>query len=98
MTEQEKESLYELQRIDCNCNNCGFMKRDLQKYKIWHDWHRNTELEDFEKRKAKAIAAAEGIEDESNRRGMLFKAKKCASSFKRTISLIMAFAYDSISR
>jgi hypothetical protein len=26
-----KESRYELQRIDCNCNDCGFMKRDLSK-------------------------------------------------------------------
>lgn len=24
-----KESLYELQKIDCNCNDCGFMVRNL---------------------------------------------------------------------
>ena len=23
--------MYELQLIDCNCNNCGFFKRDIEK-------------------------------------------------------------------
>lgn len=27
----DKESIYELQKIDCNCNNCGYFKRDLLK-------------------------------------------------------------------
>lgn len=26
-----KESIYELQKIDCNCNDCKFMERDLSK-------------------------------------------------------------------
>jgi hypothetical protein len=26
-----KESIYELQLIDCNCNDCKFMQRDLSK-------------------------------------------------------------------
>lgn len=25
-----KESLYELQRLDCNCNECFFLERDLE--------------------------------------------------------------------
>jgi hypothetical protein len=33
----DKESIYELQKIDCNCNDCKFMQRDLQKYKSF-DW------------------------------------------------------------
>lgn len=28
-----KESLYELQKIDCNCNDCKFMLRDIEKFK-----------------------------------------------------------------
>lgn len=24
-----KESIYELQKIDCNCNDCGYLERDL---------------------------------------------------------------------
>jgi hypothetical protein len=83
MTEQEKQSAYQLQRVDCNCNNCGFMKRDIDKYKIWYDWHRERELEEFEGAKAKAIAEAEAIEDESNRRGMLYKANKMRFFFQK---------------
>lgn len=36
----DKESLYELQKIDCNCNNCKFMIRDLKLKSKWD----NTEL------------------------------------------------------
>lgn len=28
-----KESIIELQKIDCNCNDCKFMIRDLDKFK-----------------------------------------------------------------
>lgn len=28
-----KESVYELQKIDCNCNDCIFLQRDVEKYK-----------------------------------------------------------------
>jgi len=38
----DKESLYELQKIDCNCNDCGYMKRNLNLYnesvKLHHQW------------------------------------------------------------
>jgi hypothetical protein len=27
----DKESIYELQKIDCNCNNCFFFNRDIEK-------------------------------------------------------------------
>lgn len=27
----DKESIYLLQCIDCNCNNCGYFKRDIEK-------------------------------------------------------------------
>ena len=29
----DKESIYELQKIDCNCNNCFFFDRDIEKTK-----------------------------------------------------------------
>ena len=29
----DKESRYELQKIDCNCNDCKFMERDFEKRK-----------------------------------------------------------------
>lgn len=27
----DKESIYELQKLDCNCNNCKHFKRDIEK-------------------------------------------------------------------
>jgi hypothetical protein len=27
----DKDSIYELQKIDCNCNDCVFMNRNMQK-------------------------------------------------------------------
>lgn len=39
-----KESKYELQLIDCNCNDCKFMQRDIPKYNhsktLHHLWNR----------------------------------------------------------
>ncbi len=29
----DKDSIYELQKIDCNCNNCGYFERDIEKTK-----------------------------------------------------------------
>lgn len=32
----DKESIYELQKIDCNCNDCKFLQRDFVKYKSFN--------------------------------------------------------------
>ena len=37
----DKESIYELQKIDCNCNDCKFMTRDFDKFKQSKEWHYN---------------------------------------------------------
>ena len=37
----DKDSLYELQKIDCNCNDCKFMVRDFEKYKSFNWLHTN---------------------------------------------------------
>lgn len=42
MNEEEKESLYRLQRIDCNCNDCFFMARDFEEHKKHNALHNNT--------------------------------------------------------
>lgn len=34
-----KESIYELQIIDCNCNDCFYLVRDTDKYKSFNDIH-----------------------------------------------------------
>jgi len=51
----DNQSIYELQLIDCNCNDCKFMERDFSKFKIWEEWNRNLQLLEFEKTKIKAI-------------------------------------------
>lgn len=41
----DRESITELQKIDCNCNDCKFMIRDFDKFKksmaIHHEWQLN---------------------------------------------------------
>jgi hypothetical protein len=48
----------ELQDLDCNCNNCKFMVRDLDKFQKWKEWRKSIQLQDFERRKAHAIKIA----------------------------------------
>ena len=41
----DAESRIELQKIDCNCNDCKFMIRDFDKYKaskeLHYEWQKN---------------------------------------------------------
>jgi hypothetical protein len=60
------------------------MKRDLETYKKWEDWHRARELADFDARKAKAISDAEAIEDPDSRKAMLYKANKLRFYFEKS--------------
>ena len=39
-----KESIIELQKIDCNCNDCKHMIRDINKYNISKQWHYDLQL------------------------------------------------------
>ena len=54
----DKESIYELQKIDCNCNDCKFMVRDFDKFKKWENWNREMQLADFAIKQAKEIEDA----------------------------------------
>jgi len=47
----DKESRYELQKIDCNCNDCFFMVRDFDTYKKWGSFHMDLQLKEFEHKK-----------------------------------------------
>jgi len=40
-------SSYELQKIDCNCNDCKFMDRDLQRFKKSLNTHYKWQLDYF---------------------------------------------------
>lgn len=37
----DKESIIELQKIDCNCNDCFFMQRDVEKFKSFNHLYTN---------------------------------------------------------
>lgn len=54
----DKESIYELQKIDCCCNDCGYMVRDLEKYKRVLEWDKKWQLIFFRSKKARAIVRA----------------------------------------
>ena len=47
----DKGSIYELQKIDCNCNDCKFMERDFETYKKWEQFHRELQLKEFNLKK-----------------------------------------------
>jgi hypothetical protein len=49
------DSRYLLQQIDCNCNECKHMTRDMDKYNYWKEKDRQHQLAEFERNKAKAI-------------------------------------------
>ena len=38
----DKESRIELQKIDCNCNDCKYMVRDIEKYKSFDHLYSGT--------------------------------------------------------
>lgn len=54
----KKEAAYLLQRVDCNCNDCGFMKRDLEAYNKAQQIARAGELWLFENRKERLLEKA----------------------------------------
>jgi len=53
-----KESIYELQKIDCCCNDCGYMVRDLEKYRLVLEDDKKWQLIFFRSKKARAIIRA----------------------------------------
>lgn len=47
----DKDSLYELQKIDCNCNDCKFMVRDLERYAQSLKFHEELQLKEFNRKR-----------------------------------------------
>ncbi len=43
----DKESTYQLHLIDCNCNDCKFMERDLSRYEKSLEDHKTWQLNQF---------------------------------------------------
>ena len=50
-----KESIIELQKIDCNCNDCKYMVRDMSAYENSLELHRTWQFSSFELKKKRLI-------------------------------------------
>jgi len=59
----DKDAIYELQKIDCNCNDCFYFKRDFELYAKWEEWNKGLQLIEFEKKKAEAYEIAKSCPD-----------------------------------
>lgn len=51
----DKNSAYELQKIDCNCNDCGYLVRDLEKYKVQIAHDKSEQIWFFRRKKARRL-------------------------------------------
>lgn len=52
-TETQISGIIELQKLDCNCNDCIFMQRDMTLYKKWETFHRDVQQDEFDRKKAR---------------------------------------------
>lgn len=43
------DSIYELQNIDCNCNDCKFMVRDFERFNKSLEFHKSIQLNDWQR-------------------------------------------------
>ena len=59
----DKESIYLLQKIDCCCNDCVFMVRDVDKFKQSLESHHKWQLDYFNVKKNKIIEKAKWHKD-----------------------------------
>lgn len=75
---------YELELLDCNCNECIHMERDFVKYKKWEEYWRNYDLVLFEKQKQEAIRIANLDPTEKGRQTLLSKANKMQFEFDKS--------------
>jgi len=77
-----KESLIELQKIDCNCNDCKWMVRDVESYNVAIQEDKEQQLYFFNLKKDRLIASAKEKVKKDAKRGEL--ALKEATSMKFT--------------
>lgn len=85
-----KEGVYERQKLDCNCNDCYFMKRDFDAYQRSLDVHRSIQLKAFEQSKRKALVNAYNWK----RKGEM---KKHEVAFKEADKMLFVFDKSQIS-
>lgn len=59
----DKESLILLQKIDCNCNDCKHLQRDIEKFKASQEAHHKWQFDYFTTIKNKLIQKAKWYKD-----------------------------------
>lgn len=74
----------ELQNIDCNCNNCVFMERDLDEFKKWAEFRKQLQYKEFESKKNEAIEIANNHPEEKSKHSLLRKANKMTFQFDKS--------------
>lgn len=80
----DKESIYELQKIDCNCNDCGYMKRDFETYNKWEQWNKELQFKEFTQKQEKAFEVANECTDTKGKESLLKIAKKMKFLFNKS--------------
>ena len=76
----DKESIIELQKIDCNCNDCVYMIRDAGKFNRWANFQKELQYKEFIEKKEAALFHAYTMRDNT----MINKAKKMKFQFDRS--------------
>lgn len=66
-------SSYYLQKLDCNCNDCWYMKRDLPRYNQSLELHLRWQREAFENAKQRLMNKAREWEEKGKRSEMEYK-------------------------
>jgi len=79
-----KDSIIELQKIDCNCNDCIFMQRDFETFKKWEKFKYELQLTEFNRKKADALRIANECQDERGKQSLLTSANKMTFMFYRS--------------
>lgn len=79
-----KEIIFELQLIDCNCNDCKHMVRDFDTYRKWEQWNKELQEKKFERKKAEAFRIANECEDQQGKKTLLAIANKMKFMFDKS--------------
>lgn len=81
----------DFQKIDCNCNDCVFMQRDMVKFQQSLELHKKWEEDHFENEREKLIdkSIKYAYQDEPNKANQVFKeASKMKFIFNKSSAII----------
>lgn len=88
----DKESIYNLQLIDCCCNDCKFMVRDIERHKLSVEAHHIWQLDYFNTTKNNLIKKSKywrGIKGDLEKwNDLLMEAESMKFQFNRNSAMI----------